>query len=309
MHTNAPTRMLISLVAAMAAVAYTQSVCAQLPARSDEVPEALKGVEIVERLGDPVPLDLEFVDETGETVRLGDYFEEGRPVILTLNYYKCPQLCTLTLNGLVDALDRIDWTMGEEFRIVTVSFNPEEGPELAASKKHGYIGLYKRSAATDEEMAQRFGFDRTFDREVIADGWHFLTGEQRNIEKLTSAVGFKYRRDPETGQFAHAAGIMFITPDGHISRYMNDVMFDPKAVRLALIEASQGAIGSPWEKALLFTCYQYDPESGTYGPSAMKLMRLGGAMTVVVVAIGLLLLWLRGSRRGEPHAAPGLDAS
>lgn len=260
---------------------------AQGPVRSDEMPDELKGVEVVERLGDTVPLDLTFVDESGETIQLRDYFKPGRPVILSLNYYRCPMLCTLTLNGLVDALRELEWKPGDEFMIVTVSINPEEGPELAEVKKKGYV--------------QSYGV------EGVEKGWHFLTGEQDQIEKLAAAVGFKYRYDAKSGEFVHPASITFVTPDGRISRYMNDVMFQPRDVRLALVEASEGAIGSPVEKALLFTCFQYDPESGSYAYSAVKLMRIGGAVTVLLI-VGLVafLLW-RGPR--EKDHRPSLEGS
>jgi len=260
----------------------------QAPLLAEDVPAELEDVTIIDRTGDAVPLDLAFVDETGRAVTLGDYFQPGHPVILTLNYYLCPMLCTLALNGMVDALNDLDWAAGGEFQIVTVSINPDEGPELATQKKKGYLTQYDCPTATE--------------------GWHFLTGEQNNIEKLATAVGFKYRRIEETGEYAHAAGIMFITPEGRISRYMNDVMFDPKAVHLALVEASEGAIGSPVDKFLLMMCYHYDPEAGSYAFSAMKLMRLVGILTMLAIGVVILVLWRRGPQRAPQVTAGALES-
>jgi protein SCO1/2 len=281
---GAESRRLTRIVAA-ALLGGTAPAVAQAPLITEDVPEALQDVTIIDRTGNEIPLDLPFVDEAGNAVKLADYFRPGRPVILTLNYYRCPMLCTLTLNGMVDALNNIDWAAGEDFHIVTVSINPDEGPELAAQKKKGYLTQY--------------------DCPTAAEGWHFLTGEQANIEKLATAVGFKYRRIEETGEYAHAASIMFITPEGKVSRYMNDVMFDPKAVRLALVEASEGAIGSPVDKFLLMMCYHYDPEAGSYAFSAMKLMRLVGILTLLAIAVVLLVLWRRGPKAKAAAASAG----
>ncbi len=249
------------------------------PLLADQLPPELEGVGIVEHLDGPVPLELPFRDEAGRTVTLGEYFREGRPVILTLNYYRCPMLCSLTLNGMVDALNGIDWSAGREFEIVTVSIAPEEGPELADMKKRAYLTQYDRASA--------------------AEGWHFLTGEQAEIEALARAVGFGYRKVERSVEYAHTASIMFATPDGRLSRYMNDVLFESKDVRLALVEASRGAIGSPMDKFLLFMCYYYDPESGSYGPSAVKLMRLGGGLPVLAMVGGFIVLRRRGGRIGH----------
>jgi protein SCO1/2 len=257
-------------------------VLAQPAIPSDQVPTEFEGAGVEEKLEAQVPLDLTFVNEQGETVQLKRYFESGKPVILTLNYFRCPMLCTLTINGLVDAVKRIDWTMGDEFHVLTVSFNPDEGPELAEVKKRGYLSMY--------------------DREGAEDGWHFLTGDKENIDRLCDAVGFGYRYDEETGEYAHSSSIIFITPDGRVSRYMHDVQFVPNDVRLSLVEASQGKIGSASDKILLFTCFQWDPESGSYAPSAMKIMRAGAILTMLVLAVVLIVLWLRGPRRSEAQA-------
>ncbi|MDY7110404.1 MAG: SCO family protein [Planctomycetota bacterium] len=278
-------RALIAALVLPALPGWVAPVAAQAPLLTEDTPEALEDVTIIDRTGNEIPLDLSFVDESGKSVALADYFRPGRPVILTLNYYRCPMLCTLTLNGMVDALNEIDWAAGEDFDIVTVSINPEEGPELATMKKKGYLTQY--------------------DCPTAAEGWHFLTGEQANIEKLATAVGFKYRYVEETGEYAHAASIMFITPGGKVSRYMNDVMFDPKAVRLALVEASEGSIGSPVDRFMLMMCYHYDPEAGSYAFSAMKLMRLVGLLTMLAIGVVLLVLWRRGPKHEPAPAVAG----
>lgn len=248
-----------------------------------DLPRQLEGVGITEHLGEVIPLELTFTDESGHAGKLSEFFKPGRPVILTLNYYRCPMLCTLTLNGLVDALNELDWSGGKEFEIVTVSINPDEKPDLADVKKQAYLTQYKRESAKS--------------------GWHFLTGDARSIELLTKAVGFGYRFDPISGDFAHTSTIMFVTPEGKMSRYMNDVKFKPRDVKLALIEASEGAIGSPMDKFLLFMCFHYDPQSGSYAASAVKIMKMGGALTAVLLAAGIGVLWLRGSNPQKEAAA------
>ncbi|MBT8486960.1 MAG: SCO family protein [Phycisphaerales bacterium] len=273
-------------VAGLAAGLGSGTAFAQGPTFSDETPRQLRGVGIEEHLDERIPLELTFTDERGDTWPLQRYFQEGKPVILTLNYYRCPMLCGATLNGMLQSLQEIDWSAGAEFEIVTVSINPDEKPDLAAVKKRAYLSQYTR--------------------ETAKDGWHFLTGDQPEIEALAAATGFGYRYDEKSGEYAHSASIMFLTPDGRLSRYMNDVVFDPADVRLALVEASEGAIGSPLDKFLLFTCYQYDPAAGGYGPSAMKVMRLAGAVTVLGLLGGVIMLAVRGARTSDKLAADGM---
>lgn len=256
---------------------------AQVPLKADELPSELEGVGVTEHLGEIIPLELSFKDETGRDVTLNQLLAPGRPVILTLNYYRCPMLCTLTLNGMVDALNELEWSAGKEFDIITVSINPDEKPDLADVKKQAYLTQYKRESAKT--------------------GWHFLTGESMAIQRLAKATGFGYRYDPKSGDYAHTSTIMFVTPEGRLSRYLNDVKFEPKTVKLALIEASEGAIGSPMDKFLLFMCFHYDPLRGSYAASAQKIMQLGGAMTLVILAAGLGVLWLRGGRHDRTAIA------
>jgi len=280
MRTSPSTRILIAAAGMLGALSGTAR--AERPLLADELPPDLEGVGIVERLDEQIPLDLEFVDDTGRTITLGEYFDGERPVILTMNFYRCEMLCNLTLNGVAQTVSELAWTPGDEFELITASIAPEEGPELAAVKKKNYL--------------------TQFDLQAAENGWHFLTGTKENIEALARAVGFGYRRVEKTDKdydYAHTASIMFLTPDGRLSLYMNDVRFDAKDVRFALVEASKGAIGSPMDKFLLFFCYRYDPSAGSYTASVMKLMRLAAILTVLMIVGGILILRRRGPRVGS----------
>jgi protein SCO1/2 len=243
---------------------------------ADRVVPALEEVGVEEHFDAKLPLDLEFVNEDGDTVRLGDYFDRSRPVILTLNYYRCPMLCGLMLNGVVDGLEQMDWTPGVEFEMVTVSIDPLETPALAKAKKQNYLKRYQRPAA--------------------ARGWHFLTGKQSNITRLAETVGFGYTYDAESDQYAHAAVIFVSTPDGRVARYLYGIEYPPKDLRLALLEASDGKIGSALDQLILY-CYHYDPQSRRYAPVAMNIMRVGGSATALVLGVSLGTLWVRELRR------------
>jgi protein SCO1 len=245
--------------------------------RNEPLPKQLEGVGITEKPGAQVPLDLEFTAEDGKPVRLSQYISGKKPVILTLNYYRCPMLCTLLLNGLMDGLKALQWTPGQEFEVVTVSIDPLETPKLAMLKKESYISEFGRPAA--------------------AAGWHFLTGSERNIKTLTASVGFGYRYDEERQQYAHAAGIFLLTPDGRVARVLYGVMFEPRTLKLALTEAGEGKVGSTADQALLY-CYHYDANAGRYVVAASNIMRLGGATTAVIVGVWLLSAWRRSARTG-----------
>jgi len=238
-------------------------------------PGILQEIGFDQRLGEPLPLDLAFKDETGKDVRLGDYFGR-KPVVLSLVYYQCPMLCTLSLNGLAGALEVLSFVPGQEFEVVTVSFDPREGPVLAAAKKKAYLSRYKRPGA--------------------AAGWHFLTGPKEAIDRLTRAVGFRYAWDDETKQFAHPAGILVATPEGRISHYLFGVEYSPKDLRLALVDSSRGQIGNVVDQVLLY-CYQYDPRTGRYSAEIMSVVRLGGLVTVL--ALGGFILSTTVRRRGR----------
>lgn len=240
-------------------------------------PEVLKTVTIEQKLGDSVPLDAVFRDESGREVRLGEYFERGRPVVLSLVYYECPMLCNEILDALTGTLMALSFSPGKEFEVVTVSFDARERPELAAAKKSTYLKRYNRGGAER--------------------GWHFLTGSQESIDRLTRAVGFNYVWDERSQQFAHASAIMVATPDGKLSHYFYGVEYSPKDLRLAVVEASSEKVGSPVDQLVLY-CYHYDPATGKYGPVIMNIMRVAGVVTVVCVA-GLVFALHRRRRRDE----------
>lgn len=234
-------------------------------------------VGIDQRLGESVPLDLEFVDEAGRTVRLGEYFEDG-PVVLALVYYECPMLCTLVMNGALRTLRAISLDAGTDFQLVTVSIDPREGPELAAEKKDQYLAQY--------------------DREGAEEGWHLLTGDEESIRELAEAVGFRYVFDEEADQYAHAGGIVVLTPEGRLSHYFYGVEFPPRDVRLALVEAADGTIGGLADKVLML-CLSYDPTTGRYGWAVMGTIRASGILLVA----GIAFFVVRAVRR-ERKAAP-----
>ena len=242
-------------------------------------PDELKNVGIDQRLDQQVPLELEFKDETGKTVKLGDYFQSGRPVILNLVYYTCPMLCGEELAGLSSALGVLRFTPGNEYEVVTVSINPDETPEVAAEKKKVFV----------DRMNERL------EKKSDGTGWHFLTGQQAEIQQLADAVGFHYKRDAKTAQFIHSAAIMIVTPQGKLAQYYYGVEYSPKDLRLGLIEASRNKIGNLVDQIQLY-CFHYDPKSGRYGATITSLLRLGGAATVLLLG-GLLIVMYR----REPH--------
>jgi protein SCO1/2 len=266
-------RNLGAYLAVVSMVAAAPPALAQL---ADQVPPQLEEVGVEEHLDAELPLDLEFRDEYGAVVTLGDFFDGVKPVILTLNYYKCPMLCGLQLNGLLDGLMELDWTPGQEFEMVTVSINPLETPALASEKKQNYM--------------KRFG------RPSAAKGWHFLTGAEPEIRQLASTLGFGYTYDRSTGEYAHAAAIFVSTPDGRVARYLYGIEYPPKRLRLALLEASEGEIGNTIDQIILY-CFHYDPSSRRYSPVAMNIMRLGGTATALIVGLTLGGYWLREARR------------
>jgi len=246
------------------------------------VPAPLRAIGFDQNLNERVPLDTVFTDEAGRTVRLGDYFGR-RPVVMVFAYYDCPMLCTQVINGLASALNVISLTAGREFEIVTVSFNPQDTPASASIKKALYLERYKRPGA--------------------ADAWHFLTGDQRSIDRLTKAAGFRYAWDADTKQFAHPTGVIVLTPDGRLARYLFGIEYGPRDLRFAVVEASAGRIGSAVDSLLLY-CYHYDPMTGRYGFVIMRAMRLAGAATVLALG-GFIAVMLRRERRTR-HRAPGI---
>lgn len=268
------------LLLACPAIASAQLGPAPPPIASGE-PAILQEVGFDQNLGAQVPLDLHFKDEEGRDVRLGDYFGE-RPVVLSLVYYRCPMLCTISLNGLAGALKVLSFVPGQEFEVLTVSFDANEGTQLAAAKKRAYMASYDKS----EEGAQ---------------GWHFLTGDEESVNRLTRAVGFRFAWDEETKQFAHPAGILVAAPDGTITHYLFGVEYSPKDLRLALVAAGQGEVGNAVDQVLLY-CFQYDPKTGRYSAAILNIVRIAGVVTLLAMA-GLLLTITRRRRQDPPAPA------
>ena len=232
-------------------------------------PPRLQNVGIEQHLDAQVPPDLSFRDDTGKTVKLGDYFGR-KPMILNLVYYNCTMLCGEALAGLASAMRLVKFDVGNEFDVITVSFDPRETPEMAAAKKIDYVKRYGRANANA--------------------GWHFLTGQPDSINALTKIVGFQYQYDPKSNQYAHATAIMVLTPQGRISRYFYGVDFPPKDLRMGLVEASQGKIGNAVDAVLLY-CYHYDPETGKYGAMVANILRLAAAATILFMGGFLFILW------------------
>jgi protein SCO1/2 len=276
---------LLALLLAAAPLA-AQSAMAPPPGeivRADEKPAMLKEIGIDQRLNENLPLALPFRDEAGRTVALGDYFGR-RPVVLALVYYNCPMLCTQVLNGLVASLNVMSLEAGRDFDVVAVSFDTRETPAMAAAKKEAYLSRYKHPAASA--------------------GWHFLTGDAASVEALTKAAGFRYRYDAKLEQFAHASAIMVATPEGRLARYFYGIEYPPRDLRLGLVEASAGRIGTPVDQVLLY-CFHYDPASGKYGPVIVNIIRLAGLATVVLIAVGMLAMSRRRARALRGAAAHG----
>jgi protein SCO1/2 len=251
----------------------------QRPAPVNQKPEVLKQVGIDQKIGQQLPLDLPFKNEAGREVRLGEYFnaQRGRPVVLALAYYDCPMLCTQVLNGMTGALKTLSFDAGKDFEVVVVSIDPKDNFQIAAHKKAAYVEHYGRPHT--------------------AAGWHFLTGAESSIAPLADALGFRYVYDANIKQYAHGAAIYVATPKGVVSRYLLGIDFAPRDLRLALVEASHNVLGSVVDQVLLL-CYHYDPATGKYGAAVLRLVRLGGILTVVAF-LSFLTISLRRERRAE----------
>lgn len=248
---------------------------------TDTLPAELKDVAINQRLNEQLPLDTVFKDEDGHDVRLGQYFQ-ARPVLLNFVYYECPMLCTEVLNGLVSSLRVLQFTPGKEFEIVTISFDTRDTPALARAKKENYLKDYRRQGA--------------------GKGWHFLTGTEASIQKVTQAAGFEYKWIPQDKQFAHAAGIMILTPKGRLARYFYGIEYSSRDIRLALVEASENKIGSPTDQVLLY-CFHYDPKTARYSASILNFVRAGGVLTVIGLGILFVKLNSTSKKRKEDRGA------
>jgi protein SCO1/2 len=238
---------------------------------ADRTPPQLRQVTFKQRLGDRLPLDARFTDEAGRAVALGDFFGNGKPVVLAFVYYRCPMLCTQVMNGISSSLTAVPFAPGRDFDVVLVSFDPRDTPADAAEKERTHLQYWST--------------------EATAPGWHFLTGDEPTIRRVTSAAGFTYQWDERQQQFAHVSGLLVATPDGHLSRYFYGIEYSPKELRLALVESGEGRVGSVIDELLLY-CFHYDPEAGRYGAVVMNLIRLGGVVTLAAIA-GFFLLTRR----------------
>ena len=240
-----------------------------------QMPGMLKDVTFRQQLGEQLPLDAAFKDEAGRDVRLGDYFKTGKPVVFAFVYYECTMLCTQVMNGISSALKVVPFEIGKDFEVVLVSFDPRDTPQAATEKKAAHLQYWST--------------------EKTAGAWHFLTGTEPEIRRATQAAGFSYQGDARNTQFAHVSGVLVTTPEGRLSRYFYGIEYSPKELRLALVESGKGAIGSKIDELLLY-CFHYDPESGRYGVVVMNLIRLGGVVTVALVAGFILLMRRRETR-------------
>ncbi len=245
---------------------------------STMTPPQLADVTFDQRLDAQLPAGAMFRDDEGKPVRLGDYFGR-KPIVLTFVYFQCPMLCNQVMSDLTSALAVLKFDAGRDYDVVAVSFDPRDTPEAAKAKKTAFLERYKRPGTEP--------------------GWHYLTGDEANIRRVTDAAGFKYRFDAATGQFAHASGVLVLTPDGRISRVFYGLEYAPRALQFAIMESSSGKIGSPVDKLLLY-CYHYDPATGKYGLMAMNLIRLGGAVTIVVLGVFMAVMWRRDRQQTAP---------
>lgn len=245
---------------------------------SNGLPKPLQEVGIEQKLNEMLPLDTEFKDENGKPVRLGEYFGKGRPVILALVYYECPMLCNEVLNGLTGSLKGNSLDAGKDFDVVAISFDAREydKPDLAKNKKAGYMARYGRPGTEN--------------------GWHFLTGTQTSIDTITQAVGFRYKWDEQSEQFAHMGGIMIATPEGKLSRYFYGIDYAPLDLKLGLMDSAQNKIGSATDQLMLY-CFHYDPRTGTYGFAILRAMRFGAVLTLLGIGTMLFVFWRRNSRK------------
>ena len=283
-HTNLTRIVLAAAALATASLSCARPARAQLADPTQNIgvrPELLKQVGIDQKLNDQIPLDLTFRDEHGKPVQLRQFFGQ-KPVILSLVYFNCPMLCTQVLNGLTGSLKLQSLDAGKDFNVLTISIDPTDKPLVAEARQEMYTGMYGRPGA--------------------AQGWRFLTGEDAQIHQLADAVGFRYAFDPDSKQYAHASAIMVLTPEGRISRYLYGIQYPSRDLRLALVEASEGKIGTPVDSILLF-CYHYDPHTGKYGLLISRVIQTGGGLTVLLLAILIFAL-----ARKEHYALPARRA-
>ncbi len=268
--------LLAALTLALAALVYPRAASA----KDTSVPAELQGIDIEERPGSPLPRDITLQDQSGRPVKVGEYLDGKRPVVLILAYYECPMLCTLVITGALEEMKKLRWTAGDEYRVVVVSFDPRDTAESAARKRLNYVDAYGRP--------------------VAEKGWDFLVGDEAQVKALAAAAGFHYRWDEGQKQFAHAAGAFVYTPDGRLSRTLYGITFP--GLKLALLEASEGKIGTVMDRVLLF-CFHYDPLARGYVIATTRLVRASGALTLAALALWLLRFWRRERKAPVEHSS------
>jgi protein SCO1/2 len=249
--------------------------------RVDEVPKPLRSVDVKEHLGRMLPKHLAFRDQDGKQLTFGEVFDGEHPVLLTLNYSNCPMLCSLQLNGLVDGLKQVEWGINRDYKVVTVSLQPDEPVDIATRTRNRYLTQYGRPDAQA--------------------GWRFLAGSEQNVKAFADAIGFSFHYDTERDEYAHPAAIVLASPHGKIARYLYGLEYDPKTLRLGLVEASEGRVGTTLDRLILY-CYHYDSSVGRYAPVARRIMQLGGAVTVVLLGLFLTVLFRADARRKRHFA-------
>ncbi|MDF3064561.1 MAG: hypothetical protein K0R38_162 [Polyangiaceae bacterium] len=264
------------LAASLAFTSAAQADQVQAADRTEEAPKRLKGVDVIEHLGERVPEGLAFKDQDGKAVTLGDYLHADVPVILTFNYSSCPMLCSLQLTGFVEGLKKLDFAAGKQFRIVTVLLDPKETDESARRFRARYLAQYNRPGSEG--------------------GWTFLTGSEANVQALAKAVGFAYSYNEVRQEYIHPAALTLLAPDGKVARYLYGLEYKEKTLRLGIVEASEGRVGSSLDRLVLY-CFHYDSSEGRYAPIAARIMQLGGAVSLVVLAGFLTILIRRDKKR------------
>lgn len=249
---------------------------ARSAAADTAIPRALEGVDIEDRTGVTLPGDVTLRDQDGHELRLGDYLKDELPLIVVLAYYECPMLCSMVINGLLDGMKGLEQTAGKDYRVLVVSFDPRDTAQIAAKKREAYL--------------------RAYGRPIEARGWDFAVGEPSEVQRLADSVGFRFRWDDKTQQYAHAAAAFVVTPDARLSRTLYGVSFPSKSLNLAIREASLGHLGSTIDRVLLF-CFHYDPLAGSYVLAVRRLMMAGGALTVTFLSLWLFRMWRVDRRR------------
>ncbi len=263
------------------------SFAVELKADPKKAPIELQDVGLVEHLGEKIDLNLEFTDSADQKKHaLKDYFQNGKPTILNLVYYSCPMLCTMVLNGMSDGIKALDWSVGDQFNVITISINPEDDSESAEKKRVAYLRNYSGKEGADS----RHPFERA------KEGWHFFTSEEANVKKLADQLGFKYKYDDVQQEYAHAAVTYVLTPDGTISRNLYGISYKERDLRLSLLEASKGKVGNVFDRLLMF-CYHYEPGSRGYALQAVRVMQLAALATIAILGGYLAFFWFRQSRK------------